>query len=175
MLRNFAVATNRSDWTIAMIGTWDKQLNRLLTYHQSYIKWNWNKRHTWRSLYDTLSIRYAVPHLTLLWSGILRGSTIPHSICSFSNASMRCPEDWICSEGRKSDGHQWHKKRRTLIASVRIAAITSKEPFSTRLSGSDGSYSQMAVVISTAAIFVMWSITSMFARLTTWPRQLEWY
>jgi hypothetical protein len=43
----------------------------------------------------------------------------------------------------------------TLIARVRIAAITSSDPFRTRLSGSDGSYSQIAVAVSTAAILVM--------------------
>jgi len=47
------------------------------------------------------------------------------------------------------------KGRETLIASVWIAAITSSEPLSTWLSGRDGSYSQMVVVVSTAAIFVM--------------------
>ena len=54
-----------------------------------------------------------------------------------------------------------------VIAIVRMAAITSNEPFSTRLSGRDGSYSQMAVEVSTAASFVMWFITSTSARLTT--------
>ena len=62
--------------------------------------------------------------------------------------------------------------QRTLMAIVRIAAITSNEPFSTRLSGRDGSYSQMAVDVSTAAIFVIWVITSTSARLRTWPKQL---
>ena len=60
-----------------------------------------------------------------------------------------------------------YQLERTLIAIVRIAAITSKEPFSTRLSGREGSYSQMAVDVSTAAIFVIWVITSTSARLTT--------
>jgi hypothetical protein len=55
----------------------------------------------------------------------------------------------------------------TLIASVRIAAMTSNEPPNTRLPAREGSYSQMAVEVSTAAIFVMWPITSTFARLTT--------
>jgi hypothetical protein len=51
------------------------------------------------------------------------------------------------------------KQTRTLIASVQVAAMTSKDPFSTWLSDKDGSYFQIAVVVSTAAIFVMWSIT----------------
>ena len=55
---------------------------------------------------------------------------------------------------------------------MQIAAITSKELFNTRLSGRDGSYSQIAVVVSTAAIFVIWAITSTSAKLTTWPKQL---
>ena len=61
----------------------------------------------------------------------------------------------------------------TLIASVRIAAITSREPPRTRLSSRVGSYSQIAVAFSTATIFVMWDITSTFPRLTMWPRQLQ--
>ena len=67
---------------------------------------------------------------------------------------------------------QANRKRWTLIARVQIAAMTSREPLNTRLSGRDGLYSQMAVVVSTTAIFVMWSITSTFARLTTWARHL---
>ena|SRR5882724_5006888 len=47
------------------------------------------------------------------------------------------------------------------------AAITSREPFNTQLSGRDGSYSQIAVAISMAAIFVICVITSTSARLTT--------
>jgi len=64
-------------------------------------------------------------------------------------------------------------KGQTLIASVRIAATTSSEPLSIWLLGREGSYSQMAVVVSTAAIFVMRSITATFARLMTWPRHLQ--
>ncbi len=60
----------------------------------------------------------------------------------------------------------------TLIASVRIAAITSSEPPRTRLSERVGSYSQIAVEFSTAAIFVMWDITSTFLRFITCPKQL---
>jgi hypothetical protein len=41
------------------------------------------------------------------------------------------------------------------------------------LSGRSGSYSQIADVVSTAAIFVIWLITSIFPRLTTCPRHLE--
>ena len=59
-----------------------------------------------------------------------------------------------------------------MITSVWIAATTSSEPLSIWLSGREGSYFQMAVVISTAAIFIMRSITATFARLTTWPRHL---
>ena len=66
-----------------------------------------------------------------------------------------------------------NKKGHTLIASVQIAATTSSELLSIWLSGREGSYSQMAVVVSTAAIFVMRSITATFARLTTWLRHLQ--
>jgi len=118
-------------------------------------------------------MRWAVPHRTLLWRGILRVSWKPHSNCSFSNASIRCPDDWICGKlGNRDSGRLiWP----TLIARVRIAAVMSKEPFSTQLSGSDGSYSQIAVAVSTAAILVIWVITSTSARLTTWPKQLYWW
>jgi hypothetical protein len=60
----------------------------------------------------------------------------------------------------------------TLIARVRIAAITSREPPKTRLSSRVGSYSHIAVAFSTAAIFVICSITSTFPRLMTCPKQL---
>lgn len=43
----------------------------------------------------------------------------------------------------------------TLIATVRIAAMTSSDPPSTLLPGSEGSYSHIAVVVSIAAILVM--------------------
>jgi len=116
-------------------------------------------------------MQWAVPHRMLLWRGILRESFKPHSACSFSNPSMRCPDDWICGklENRDSEKLTWL----TLIARVQIAMVTSKEPFSTRLSGSDGSYSQIVVAVSTAAILVIWVITSTSARLTTWPKQLH--
>jgi hypothetical protein len=62
----------------------------------------------------------------------------------------------------------------TLISRVRIAAITSREPPKTWLSSRVGSYSQMAVAFSTAAIFVICPITSTFARFMTCPKQLVW-
>jgi hypothetical protein len=65
------------------------------------------------------------------------------------------------------------KGRKTLIASVQMAAITSSDPPKMRLSSRDGSYSQMAVAFSTTAIFVIFFMTSMFPRLTTWPKQLR--
>ena len=58
-------------------------------------------------------------------------------------------------------------RRLTLIARVRIAAITLREPPRTRLLAWVGSYSQMVVAFSTATIFVIWPITSTFPRLTT--------
>ena len=61
---------------------------------------------------------------------------------------------------------------RTLIARVRIVAITSSEPPRTRLSSRVGSYSQMAVAFLTATIFVICPITSMFPRLMTYPKHL---
>ena len=62
---------------------------------------------------------------------------------------------------------------RTFIASVRIAAITSRDPPSTRLFGNSGSYSQIALVFSMTAIFVMCPITATFARFTTCSRHLS--
>ena len=56
---------------------------------------------------------------------------------------------------------------RTLIAIVWTIAITSSELFEMRLSGSDGSYSQMAVVFSIAANFIISPITVTMAMLTT--------
>ena len=60
----------------------------------------------------------------------------------------------------------------TLIASVRIAATTSRDPPSTRLFSNSGSYSQIAFVFSMTAIFVMCPITATFARFTTCSRHL---
>src|SRR5258707_15022824 len=64
------------------------------------------------------------------------------------------------------------KRKATLIAMVDIAAITSNDPPSTQLPYKSGSYSQMAVAFSTAAILVIWPITSTLARLTMCSRQL---
>jgi hypothetical protein len=61
----------------------------------------------------------------------------------------------------------------TLIDRVQIAAITSREPPNTRFPSRVGSYSQIAVTFSMAAILVICPITSMFLRLTTCPRQLK--
>ena len=57
-------------------------------------------------------------------------------------------------------------------ASVRITEITSNDPPRTRLSARSGSYSHMALAVSTAPIFVIWLMTVMFARLTTWAKHL---
>ena len=56
---------------------------------------------------------------------------------------------------------------------VQIAAITSREPPKMRLLSRVGSYSQIAVAFSTAAIFVIQAITSTFPRLMTCTKQLE--
>ena len=53
------------------------------------------------------------------------------------------------------------------MANVRTAAITSKEFPSIQLSGSIGSYSQIAVVVSTLAILVIIVITSVIPKLMT--------
>lgn len=53
-----------------------------------------------------------------------------------------------------------------------MAAITSRELFNIQLLGREGSYSQIAVVVSTAAIFVILAIMSTFPRLTTWAKHL---
>ena len=75
------------------------------------------------------------------------------------------------------DSHQinavWKQKKVTLMASVRTAAITSKERPRMRLVSSDGSYSQMAVAVSMAAILVMCPMTVMFPMLTTCSKQLK--
>jgi hypothetical protein len=56
---------------------------------------------------------------------------------------------------------------------VRIDAITSNDPPSTRLPGKDGSYSHIAVEFSIAAILVIWLITATFAMLTTCAQHLH--
>ena len=61
----------------------------------------------------------------------------------------------------------------TLIANIRTAAMTSNAPFSTLLSGRVGSYSHIALVFWTTAIFVTWPINAMFPMLTTWQKYLE--
>ncbi len=59
-----------------------------------------------------------------------------------------------------------------LTARVRITDIMSSDPPSTRLLGSWGSYSQIAAVVSTAPILVIWPMTAMLARFTTCARHL---
>lgn len=61
----------------------------------------------------------------------------------------------------------------TLMARVLIAMIMSSEPPRMRLSSSEGSYSQMAIMFSTTAIFVIYDMTSTLPRLTTWAKQLR--
>ena len=58
------------------------------------------------------------------------------------------------------------------MAKVRMGAITSNKPPKTRLSSRVGSYSQIAVAFSTAAIFVTRFIMLTFPRLTTCPKHL---
>ena len=55
---------------------------------------------------------------------------------------------------------------------VQIAAITSSDPPSTWLSGNEGSYSHIAVVVSIAVILVMWAITATLAMFMTCPKHL---
>ena len=71
------------------------------------------------------------------------------------------------SKGKLRDHERRSETQRTLMAMVRMAAMTSSDPPSTRLSGNEGSYSHIAVMVSTAAIFVMWLITAILAMLTT--------
>ena len=61
----------------------------------------------------------------------------------------------------------------TLIASVQITAMTSKDLLKTRLVLISRSYSQITMAVSTAAILVMWAIILILARLTTCSRQLK--
>ena len=61
----------------------------------------------------------------------------------------------------------------TLIASMWMVVITSRPPPNTRLLGSEGSYSQMAVVVSMAVSFVIWNMISTLARLTMCSRHLN--
>jgi hypothetical protein len=60
----------------------------------------------------------------------------------------------------------------TLIANVRMAEITSKAPPSTRFPSSEGSYSQIAVTVSTAANLVIWDMKATIPKLMTWVRHL---
>ena len=76
---------------------------------------------------------------------------------------MRC--QYIFTNGMKREIH-------TLMARVQMVAMTSKDPPRTWFTGNLGSYSHMAVVVSTAAILVMWDIMSMLVRFTTCPRHL---
>ena len=113
----------------------------------------------------------AVPHRTLLCKGILSGFLIPDWTWSSLNRSIRVPDAWICWESAEINDHMTLSL--TLIASVRIVAITSKPPLETQFEGRAGSYSQIAVFVSTAAILVMWDITSIVARFITCARHLS--
>ena len=87
--------------------------------------------------------------------------------------AVQMPESKVISLVLRVNVNFRHRDILTLIASVQIAAITSSEPPRTRLSERVGSYSQIAVEFSTAAIFMMWDITSTFPRFITCPKQLH--
>ena len=53
-----------------------------------------------------------------------------------------------------------------------MAAITSRSPLRTQLSGKVGSKSHITLVVCTAAILVIWAITAMFARFITFTKHL---
>jgi len=127
---------------------------------------------TWRSLLAWSSSLNAVPQQTLLCKGILSASGRPDGTWMLPKYLMRCPDAWIYTCLHEMWISKIKRCLHTLIARVRIAAITSREPPKTRLSSRVGSYSQIAVAFLTAAIFVMRAITSMFPRLTMCPKQL---
>ena len=173
MLDNLSFTLNGCDGAIAMIGTRDEEIDGL--FAQCYW-WEFKEN---RISYLTEFVGHA-----------------QHPICSSppyiamkrdSEGGNKSAFELKCFKclnvlPRRLNLHQqvrfWEKvnKKRwqTLIASMQIAAMTSSEPLSTQLSGKDRPYSQIVVAISTTTILVMWSITSTFARLTTWPRHL-WY
>ena len=77
------------------------------------------------------------------------------------------------SEIQKVSEYVVKKHELTLIAMVRRVAMTSSELPKTWLSGRAGSYSHIADVVSTAAILVIWPITTTFARLTMCAKHLR--
>ena len=99
-----------------------------------------------------------------------QGIHIESECSEFPRCAVQMPES---NYEMRNKQQEISKKKRTLIASVRMAAITSSEPSKTRLSSRDGSYSQMAVAFSMMAIFVICFMTAIFLRLTTWPKQLK--
>ena len=109
---------------------------------------------TWQRWYVCPSILYAEPQRTLLWRGIFNGVVIPQSIWTLLKYLMRWLDTWI------------------FTASVRIAEITLSDPPRTWLSARSGLYSHMALAVSMAPIFMIWLMTVMFARLTTWAKHL---
>ncbi len=64
------------------------------------------------------------------------------------------------------------KQQRTLIASVWMVAMTSRDPSRMRLLARLGLYSQMAEVVAITAILVMWDMMSIFVRLITCSKHL---
>lgn len=92
---------------------------------------------------------------------------------SGASQSVECAGQKIVSEKTVSSSMNIEDREMlTLMIKVRRAAMESSEPLTMRLLGSNGSYSQMAVVVSTTANLVMWDITSTVARLMTWARHL---
>jgi len=96
----------------------------------------------------------AEPHIVFPCNRIFNGVLMLHWTCNLLKYSMRWPDAWI------------------LIATVRIATITSREFLWRWLSGRVGSNSQIAVSVLITATFVMWAMISTFARLTTCSRHL---
>ena len=88
---------------------------------------------------DLSSIAKAVPHWILLWSGILSGMVIPVWTWRLLNFSICTLDAWIY--GTSAQSIERDKTWLTLIANVRIVAITSKPPFEIQLEGRARSYS----------------------------------
>jgi hypothetical protein len=87
---------------------------------------------------------------------------------------MCCPDAWIyVKEWLENTRKSEQSDKSTVAATVHTDVMTSSDPPRMQLLGNNGLYSHMAVVVSIAAILVIWLITAMFTMLTTCPQHLN--
>lgn len=134
--------------------------NKLIGYFEMWVIYNHGMRKYECTVHNSkahTSMPSAVPQCTLLvWSGILKGFSIPHLCCRCLKYATHWPDNWI------------------LITSVWRAAMTSREPLRTWFSVNVGSNSQIVVLVSMWMILMTMLMKAVMVRLTMCARHGRW-